>query len=256
MRNVKPLFNDYEIHGVRAFGEGTDRHFEQVPEAEAELWTLFGHIPGQGLEAIGDFATRELAEEVLYRITGPNDPDERSRLTRAAPVLLAALADATDKLEWYADAFMGGWDHQFDAQYFALNWVRDAAGQLATAYPLPAVTDRQIHAILAERHSVAQIWDVEHVTIFRHDLSGEQAWDVLLRAKGYGNITSETLREHAAYLFPPAQSETVGKATALVGTAADQASLPSPAEIAGEQQPYKPEQEQSRGNGQEPGRSL
>ena len=65
MPAAKAVFDDYEIHGVRAFGEGTDRHFEQVPDAEAEIWTLFGHIPNQGLEAIGDFQTRELAEEWL-----------------------------------------------------------------------------------------------------------------------------------------------------------------------------------------------
>ena len=49
----------------------TGRTFgEQVPDNEAQFWSLFGHIPGQGLDCIGDFRTREHAEEVYARITG------------------------------------------------------------------------------------------------------------------------------------------------------------------------------------------
>lgn len=59
-------FDDYEIHGCKDFG----RFVEQVPDAEAEYWLLFGHIPNQGLESIGDFETRRHAEEILERITG------------------------------------------------------------------------------------------------------------------------------------------------------------------------------------------
>ena len=66
-------FDDYEIHGVREyhgapFGQG--KYCEQVPDEEAQFWSLFGHIPGQGLDCIGDFKTREHAEEVYARITG------------------------------------------------------------------------------------------------------------------------------------------------------------------------------------------
>ena len=43
---------------------------EQVGDDEAEFWTLFGHIPGQGLDCIGDSAMREHAEEIYARITG------------------------------------------------------------------------------------------------------------------------------------------------------------------------------------------
>ena len=45
-------FDDYEIH------------------AEAEVWRLYGHIPGQGLECIGDFKTQSQAEEIYTHITG------------------------------------------------------------------------------------------------------------------------------------------------------------------------------------------
>ncbi len=63
-------FDAYEVHGVRRFDEGSGPYCEQVPNNEARSWSLFGHIPGQGLDCIGDFATREQAEEVFARITG------------------------------------------------------------------------------------------------------------------------------------------------------------------------------------------
>jgi hypothetical protein len=59
-------FDAYEIHGVLEFSDGKIR----VPDDDAESWGLFGHIPGQGLVLIGDFETRESAEEIYARITG------------------------------------------------------------------------------------------------------------------------------------------------------------------------------------------
>lgn len=60
-------FDDYEIHPCKDYGGCV----EQVgDEGEADFWSLYGHIPGQGLECIGDFKTRQQAEEVLQRITG------------------------------------------------------------------------------------------------------------------------------------------------------------------------------------------
>jgi hypothetical protein len=63
-------FDGYEVHGVREYGRGKHRYCEQVSDKEARFWSLFGHIPGQGLDCIGDFKTRALAEEVYARITG------------------------------------------------------------------------------------------------------------------------------------------------------------------------------------------
>ncbi len=63
-------FDDYEIHGIRKFGKGRSKHCEQVPDRKARFWSLFGHIPGQGLDCIGDFPTREQAQEIYARITG------------------------------------------------------------------------------------------------------------------------------------------------------------------------------------------
>lgn len=63
-------FDDYEVHGIREYGKGDSSHIEQVPDEYAQYWSLFGHIPYLGLECIGDFDTREQAEEIRVRITG------------------------------------------------------------------------------------------------------------------------------------------------------------------------------------------
>ena len=73
-------FDDYEIHGMKRLSGclGSEQepvgrvidNCEQVSEHDAEFWSLFGHIPGQGVDCVGDFATREHAEEVFARITG------------------------------------------------------------------------------------------------------------------------------------------------------------------------------------------
>jgi len=70
-------FDAYEIHPVRISRKfsGPNRKAVQpcAPE-EAEFWSLFGHLPGQGLECVGDFQSREHAEEILARITGEGYP--------------------------------------------------------------------------------------------------------------------------------------------------------------------------------------
>ena len=71
-------------------------YFEVCEPHEADVWTLYGHIDGEGVEAIGDFATREHTEEVFRRITGihftgsPEVP-ARLRVMHAAPELLEAI---------------------------------------------------------------------------------------------------------------------------------------------------------------------
>lgn len=68
-RELPAPYDAYEIHGV-AFVNTERTICEPVEDADAELWALSGHIPGRGVEAIGDFRTREHAEEVFARITG------------------------------------------------------------------------------------------------------------------------------------------------------------------------------------------
>jgi len=66
-------FDGYEIAPCRKIEEPDSPgkfYFEQCEPAEADVWTLYGHIPGQGVETIGDFLTREHAEEIYTRITG------------------------------------------------------------------------------------------------------------------------------------------------------------------------------------------
>jgi hypothetical protein len=69
-RSLVTRFDGYEIHGVSEFDDEGGKYCEQVPDDEAMFWSLYGHIPGAGLECIGDFKTRALAEEVYERITG------------------------------------------------------------------------------------------------------------------------------------------------------------------------------------------
>jgi len=66
-------FDDYEIQPCRRFidrDEPQVSFVEPCEPSEADFWTLYGHIPGEGVQAIGDFDTREHAEEVFARITG------------------------------------------------------------------------------------------------------------------------------------------------------------------------------------------
>jgi hypothetical protein len=63
-------FDAYEVHGVKRYHDGADSFCEQVDDGGADFWSLYGHIPGRGAQCIGDFRTREAAEEVYTRITG------------------------------------------------------------------------------------------------------------------------------------------------------------------------------------------
>jgi hypothetical protein len=63
-------FDDYEVHGVKRYTEADVTFCEQVDDAEADFWSLYGHMPGRGLDCIGDFGSRAHAEEVYARITG------------------------------------------------------------------------------------------------------------------------------------------------------------------------------------------
>ena len=76
-------FDDYEIQPCRRYidmDEPQVSFVEPCEPFEADFWTLYGHIPGEGAQAIGDFDTREHAEEVFARITGrPYTEPNRNR---------------------------------------------------------------------------------------------------------------------------------------------------------------------------------
>ena len=63
-------YDEYEINGCIIIGTETDgtQIIEAVPCPEKndriDFWTVYGHISGEGVEAIADCATKEIAEEI------------------------------------------------------------------------------------------------------------------------------------------------------------------------------------------------
>jgi hypothetical protein len=97
---AQSVYDNYEISGCCRHDDHEGRTFiETCDDDEAHFWTLYGHIDGQGVEAIGNFTSRAAAEQVYYRITGQPftasyEASPRLRLMHAAPNLLAALQTA------------------------------------------------------------------------------------------------------------------------------------------------------------------
>lgn len=93
------VYDNYEISPCRRFEEPDSPgkfYFEVCAPEEVAVWTLYGHINGEGVEAIGDFATRDAAEQVYARITGQPftgsyKADTHLRVMYAGPKLLEAL---------------------------------------------------------------------------------------------------------------------------------------------------------------------
>jgi len=70
---TKPIpFDAYEIHPVTEQVSSDGSRFCEVTDdpAEASFWSLYGHIPGQGVMCIGDFASFAEAADIYARITG------------------------------------------------------------------------------------------------------------------------------------------------------------------------------------------
>jgi hypothetical protein len=106
------VYDNYEISPCRRY-EAPDCPgkfcFEVCEPHEADVWTLYGHIDGEGVEAIGDFSKREHALETYSRITGlpftgSYQADARLRVMHAGPKLLEAATLALRQLrEFYLD---------------------------------------------------------------------------------------------------------------------------------------------------------
>jgi hypothetical protein len=67
------VYDNYEISPCRRYEEQDSPgkfYFEVCEPHEADVWTLYGHIANEGVQAIGGFAKREAAEEVFFHITG------------------------------------------------------------------------------------------------------------------------------------------------------------------------------------------
>jgi hypothetical protein len=93
------VYDNYEISPCWEIVNGSDRFIETCEEELGQFWTLYGHVNGEGVQAIGDFKSRAAAEEVYFRITGQPFPgsyrsDAILRRMRAAPALLAACQRA------------------------------------------------------------------------------------------------------------------------------------------------------------------
>lgn len=96
------VFHNYEISPCKRH-ERPDSpgkfYFEVCEPHDADVWTLYGHVGGEGVQAIGDFANREHTEEVFFRITGqkftgPYGTDGHLRVMHAGPKLLRAAEAA------------------------------------------------------------------------------------------------------------------------------------------------------------------
>ena len=103
---MKP-FDNYEISPCGRYEEPDSPgkyYFEVCEPEEADVWTLYGHIPDEGVQAIGDFSKREYAEEAFQRITGipftgSYGADAHLRIMHAAPKLLEALLAASEWID-------------------------------------------------------------------------------------------------------------------------------------------------------------
>ena len=197
MTNIHELptpFDNYEVHGIRRFGRGQNRHCEQVPDEEAQFFSLFGHIPGQGLECIGDFNSRALAEEVAARIR---------RRHSALQEALAWLATAAEDLEAAMDGETSQFAVERDETAAACGHARDA---LATGAEL------DVHRLLAGRRQVAVIWSIEDVQAVRPELTDDQAWEILKRCYDKHDcevgFTWQYIEDVADILFPEQPSTT------------------------------------------------
>ena len=74
--NAGMVFDAIELAPVAQIDvDGTCEVFEYLEDMPEELrtsafWSIYGHTPGEGVECIGDFTTREHALEVLRRLLG------------------------------------------------------------------------------------------------------------------------------------------------------------------------------------------
>ena len=202
------VYDNYEISGCyrvedadlvkpgRSFVERCD------DDAEAQFWTLYGHIDGQGAQAIGDFTSRVAAEAVYRRIvgepfTGSYEANPRLRLMHAAPMLLAACEMVTER-----------WETGDLAE--AARHCGDAIHEATTACPPWVSTEPEIHQWLARKHQIASIWWIEDVRGIRPDLTCKQAWEVLKAVRQFEDasvgINWDVLHSHAEILFGPSPS--------------------------------------------------
>jgi hypothetical protein len=127
---MKP-FDNYEISPCRRYEEPDSPgkfYFEVCEPHEADVWTLYGHVNGEGVQSIGDFATREHAEEVFFCITGLEftssyNAEAHLRIMHAGPKLLEALKALSEATSCFA--------RHFHEHKVALAVIAEATGRAA-----------------------------------------------------------------------------------------------------------------------------
>ena len=178
-----PVYDNYEISPCHRLDEDglpdpSGGFVEVCREDEAEFWTLYGHIEGQGVEAIGDFRSREAAERVCYRITGEPFPGSyaswpRLRLMHGAPRLLEAIDSLLEQL-----AGLQGVSSCVDEDVLQGEPYLHACAvraELEQARPPLTPAELDIEALLAQQRQIAVLWSIEDVLTVRPDLSDDQA---------------------------------------------------------------------------------
>jgi len=179
-------YDNYEISPCRRFEEPDapgQSWFEVCEPDEADVWTLYGHIEGEGVEAIGDFSSREAAERTYARITGQPFPgsyqcDAHIRRMHLAGEAFGLLRRAANELEiWQL-----GCGEEGDPDTMAI--LRDAEALFAKpdgpAYSLesaarrstPTVSEGQmepLQGLISALRGCLRVWD----DLYAHSLDGE-----------------------------------------------------------------------------------
>jgi len=91
--NTPKLFDNFEIEPCVGLPGGG---YEVCDPEDADIWTLYGHRDGEGVQAIGDFDTREAAVAIYFSITGrpfKDDPHYDMQTVAAMRVGLKALIE-------------------------------------------------------------------------------------------------------------------------------------------------------------------
>ncbi|WP_152053053.1 hypothetical protein [Tautonia marina] len=198
---MKP-YDNYEISGCQTLdGAGLPDPDGSITvvcdDDEAQFWTLYGHIEGEGVEAIGDFSSREAAEATYFRITGQPFPgsyqcDAHIRRMHLAREAFALLRDAANELEiWQL-----GCGEEGDPDTMAI--LRDAetlfgkldeqASSLEAAVDSSTATVPEGHfealqVLISALRGCLRVWD----DLYAHSLDGE--------ADLYQTLTFDAARE-------------------------------------------------------------